>query len=245
MSTLYAPSVPDTPAIILGSKRILELNSDLGVSIAVSPKVSSWADQGSLGNTVVQATSARQLTQVLSVLDGHAAIRSDGVDDCLQRGGSFTGLAAGDRPYIYCVYAQRSGGASYTDTIVCLDTDGVAGGATHLCLLYHTTSSMSAYNGGNAANAVEGGLVARLVTARLEATGLALDINNTNVATGGTPGLVPTPTWLTLASRIQTGSVNGATDYFRVVIANPTPTAAQHTRMIAYLKKEYPSIGLP
>lgn len=244
-STLYASSVPDTPAIILGAKRVLELNSDV-VALGISPKISGWTDQSALANTPLQGTSAKQPTQVLGVLDGHASVRTDGGDDSLRVAGALVGLVAGDRPYIYCAYTPRAGALPYNDTLVCLDTDGAASATAHLELLYHTASTIKGTNGSSSVAPADATLATpRLVTLRWESATLEIDLNNSVLATTASGGLSATPLWLTLGDRVQAVSVPGATDYFRIVIANPAPTPAQHTRMIAYFKKQYPSLGLP
>lgn len=243
VSTLYGVSV-DTPASILGAKRVLELDSDVGVTLAISPKISSWVDQGPLGNTPSQSSSAKQPTRVLSVLDGHAAIRSDGSDDSLRVAGTYAGLVAGDRPYVYCVYTPRAGSSPYTQNVWALDTNGLASATNNLQMLEHVTTTLKGYNGVSQVAVAESALVARLVTLRWAASTLELDLNNTNIGSVASGGFTTTPLYLTLADRVAAVSLPGANDYFRMVISNPAPTAEQHARMIAYFKAQYPSLGL-
>jgi hypothetical protein len=244
-ATIYAPPTQDTPAIILGAKRILELDSDVGPVIGSGSRVTNWVDQSALGNSPSQPTAGKQPLQVAGVLDGHAAIRTDGSDDSLRLAGTFSGLAIGDRPYIYCVSKPRAGSVPYNDTLICLDTDGAASATSHLTLLFHTVSNIRAQSNSPFVSVGETSLSARLLTARFEASTLELDLNNVTLGTVAMSGMAAlTPIWLTLGDRVQGVSVPGATDYFRIVFANPAPSASQHARMLAYLRAKYPSCGI-
>jgi hypothetical protein len=236
----------DTLPSILGTQLMVDLDPDVGISFGVSPKVSGWADQSGRGNSPSQSTALKQPTQVLSVLDGHASMRTDGSDDSIRVGGTLTGLLAGDRPYIYCAYTPRAGAVPYNDTLVCLDTNGTAGTTAQLELLYHTANTIKGINGTTTVAPTDTVLATpRLATLRWESATLEIDLNNGVLATTPSGGLSATPLWMTLGDRIQGVSVPGATDYFRVAIANPAPSPTQHARVIAYLKQRYPSLGLP
>lgn len=76
--------------------------SDLGVTIETG--VSSWMDLSGGGNHLLQPVAAEQPTLLTNQLDGHPAIRFDGIDDHLL---SLTVPAASPRT-IYIVFKLRA-----------------------------------------------------------------------------------------------------------------------------------------
>jgi hypothetical protein len=232
------------PYSILGAKLIQDLNSDLGVSVSAG-KATAWADQGPLANSPAQATGSKQPAYVAAVLDGHAAVRSDGTDDLMRVSGTFAGLPIGIRPYFYVVVDPRSGSATYTSDLVYMDTDGLAGSVGNTQELVHIGANLVFRpNSLTAPTALNADLTAQLWTARYLADNTChLDINNVDVNSVSAGALPKASLWQSLFDRTASPVLPGAWDLFRVIIAD-SPTAAQHASLIAYLKAQFPSIAI-
>jgi len=228
-----------TPAE-LGSKLVLDLNSDLGITIGTG--VSQWSDQSTYGNHMTQAVAASQMAYVPSALDGHAVLRADGVDDFLTRDATFTGLAAGDKPYIYTVYDPLYASGNYSGNVWTLDATGVES-TSQIHELLHNAANMTLRRSTTLIAVAEGGLTPRLVTARWEAATFALDVNNVEIGSAAGVGLATTPLYYRVGARFD-GALRGNYDYARILMVM-APTALEHTLVIAYLKAQYPSLGLP
>lgn len=239
----------DTPLSIFGASRIkLDLNGDLGITFGIGSNVASWADQSAFGNSPAQATTATQPTQVLSVLDGHAAVRCNGS----QWLGVLTmnGVAAGDLPRIYSVMswalAQGSGQQGTSIQIASSATLNQNG-------MYLTRATTGVYcvpfrnalivAGGVTSLGTSG--VPILLDGRNDTAASVVAVNGTDVAsTAASGGLNTTPDRLYVGVKTDLSAMLTG-DMFRHLIINPPPTAAEHTRLLAYFKRTYPSLALP
>lgn len=227
---------------INGSQLKLDLDSDLGITIGTG--VSQWSDQSGTGNHLTQGTAGAQPAYVASVLDGHASVRTDAVNDCLNRINSFAGLAAGQFPYFYVVAASRAGVANYDGGLWELALTSVS---NQCASNFHTGTGLYARDVAADATYVDGTTGARLVTVRFEAALVALDTQNVQRATVASAfgGLHTTPDDFTIGRIFS--AFFGAYDLFKVVIVNggAAPiSAAQHAANIGYFRQRYPSLGL-
>ncbi len=228
-------------AQILGSKLILDLNSDFNGSVSAG----QWNDTSGRGNHVVQASAGLRPTVVASVMDGHASVRFDGVDDVMSRSATFSGTpATGSRMFGYCVFDPRWGSTAYDSAMWALSTDGTEGINSNIDTYVHSTVFMRCSNGvlisGGADPAV---LAPRLFTSRYDSPNCQIDVNGTMLASAVSSGIPHGgATYLRVGARWDDIYYLSA-DYFRLIFA-VNPSAAQHTAVMAYLRLTYPTLGL-
>jgi len=229
---------------ILGPKLVLDLDSDLGVTIATG--VSQWNDLSGRGNHVVQATGANQPARVLNVLDGHAAIRmTTAVRQFLARAGTFTGIAQGSFPRIYIICSYTA--ANPFGGVFEIATSGSSGtgfgqfiGAGTAFFDYQNATTFRRRI--TYVESLPAGPA--LWDASVSAGTLDYRKNNVSKATAvdAGPAYSGDPlTSLVVGSRYL---VNTDGDMFKIVIANPAPTAPQHAAVLSYLRARYPSCGI-
>lgn len=101
-------SAPVTPLTILGSLAWW-VRADMGITLGTG--VSAWADQVPAGTVnFANGTGAAQPAFIASAINGHPAVRSDGVDDVLSA--PWVRAAPGTQPfYIWLVCKQLGWGA--------------------------------------------------------------------------------------------------------------------------------------
>jgi hypothetical protein len=237
------------PASILGTKLVLDLNSDRGITLGVGSRVQSWADESGLGNTASQAIMATQPTRVLNAFDGHAVINH--VSGQYLERATFAGIGAGDRPRIYSIGCWSAAYPAMMGTLIELAYGaGVAPGEGALFCYYGSNMLVWQVNNAPLQNdsAIGGSSVPALFDGRIEAgIGLTVAINGVDA-----PIVDPADAGVTLAiDRLTIGvRTDKATQLLdgrtvRHIVANPAPTPTEHAALMAYLKLTYPSLGLP
>ncbi len=229
----------------LGSQLIVDLNSDVGITLATG--VSAWADLSGRGNSVIQATGAAQPAYVANVLNGHPALRYTGTQFLAKT--SFSGIGAGDRPRAYVV-ADFSQTGSFSAAPFAL---GASASTDTGMYIDHATTNIAGISklGGSVLSVAQGATTdgpAALYDISINAAFRTLiSQGNTLVGTGtsaGSSGL------LSAIDRLYVGILeNGVThpfsgDIIRLFVVNPAPTTAQHAAIITYLRALYPSLTL-
>jgi hypothetical protein len=249
ISRYFQTEVVPSPKTVLGSKLVLELCGEKGITLA-SGKVSGWADQSGRGNHLVQATTANQPTVLAAAMDGHAGVSCASTGQWLSNIGGFTGLAAGDKPYIYFAYHSLRGSTSRDNSwgLYALTTAGLTATSTDLALNHvagtgfvvangATTLALGEYNT-NFFNWQE------ILVAKLDAATMFLQfdgIYDASASVASSSGLAATPTSL-IVGRTPTMSV-GDFVLMHMLVVNPAPTSAENTAVLAYLKNRYPSLA--
>jgi hypothetical protein len=242
------PVLASTPTLaqINGASLVYDLNSDVGVTSAAG-LVSAWADSSghSPSGGVTQATSGQQPLVIANALDGHAAIRFDGVDDCLDNASGIVGIPAGAVPYVYCVWAPKSTSPLYLANVYSFGNGG--GTQVHNISLWHyTDGSLNAtVDSATAGLAVEAGSSARVNTVRLTAAALQFDLANVQVGTVAPTavGVQNAQTQVRIGKRWD-NAFPANIDVLRLAVVNPPPSAAQHAANMEYFRRTYPSAGL-
>ncbi len=244
------PALPPTVAEILGSDLILDLDSDLGITL-VAGAVNAWADQSGRGNSVTAPGANNRLAYALNVTDGHNAVRGTGVNDYMT--GALAGLAAGAHPTVWAVVALP-----VAAQVSIVETSDVTGSSTRGVSLYRETTrpTLGMATGSPLGNVVVdgGGTAVRPMSLlrgsltsgeRLElydnemwraSRATALDVSNPN-------GLATAQTQISVGL-LFAGAYPFNGDLFRLVISKAAPTQDQIAAMTRRLDYEYPSVGL-
>ncbi len=236
--TLYRDTPPD-PATILGAGLVLDLNGDVGVT-TVGGKVSAWVDQSPKGNSPSQPTAARRMTPSTTLLNGHVGL--SGVlanNQYLVLATGFTGIAVGDKPHAYVV-------ADVTPTTCALFelSDSAANNRAFNLALTGNSVSVTCVLG---ASVVRFSTLAAMSTGARRYEGFTNtadqaetrggDARVVSAATAG--GLAVAPTRLTVGVLADAASWGITGTIYRLLIANPAPTALQHGLITSYLRATY------
>jgi hypothetical protein len=218
---------------LLQGRLICDLDGD--VVTLTSGKVSAWQDQSGRSNTPVQATAGSRPSPGGS-LNGHAGVVFAGSHSLIQASG-FSGIAAGDKPRVYCVAAVTPTTAALWEL-----TDSVAANRV-MSLVANVTASTTAVLGAGtqrisaAATTVAVHRYEAFVNAADQSETRVDDSAGVSVATAG--GLTRAPTRLAVgvlgdgATWPMTGTI------YRMLFVNPAPTAQQHAAITSALKTLY------
>lgn len=236
-ATLYG-SPDQSPAVILGSQLVLDLNGDLGVTLAIG-KVSNWADQSTFGNSPSQPTAARR-PPASGLLNGHVGIAcATGSNQWLVMASGFTGIAVGDKPRLYFV-ADLSPTACGAFEL----TDSVAANRVMNLTANGAAASGTAILGGSAVNrfasiatSVGAKRYGSLVNSADQSETRVDDASAVSAATAG--GLTRAPTRMTIGILGDGVTWPASATFYRILIANPAPSGGQHAQLVSYLKHYY------
>lgn len=232
-----------TPAAILGSKLVADLDSALGISLSIG-KVSGWTDQGPLGNSLGQATAARRPVPGGS-LNGLTGITFAAASTQYLLTTALTGIAAGDKPLIYAVAdltLPMNGGGGGGGVIELSDSAAanrvmnfVASGSniSTTALLGATPTSRTA----TTTSTTGAKRYDSLVNASNQAEIRVTDAAAVSAATTGGLGRAPTRMTVGVLADNTTWPMQGT--IYKIVIVNPLPTVVQHADLVAYLKNRY------
>ena len=235
---------------VLGSKLKMDFNSDIGLQFGTGSNVNTWLDQSGNSFNLTQATTTQQPVAVPSVSDGHTAIRFDGSNDFLHCSG-LTGFTSGSAAY-YIVWADRQGIASYQATMFDFSIDGTSAnrGQTYLHNSnYHSFRNLTSQTAGDYVeiqyidNNVNTDV--RLWAMRFTGSAFTAEVNGVQVQSVTHSGqtLVAIPTAVRVGQLIPSGlPMKG--DVYRLICCNPGPSASEHTALMNYFKRQFPSAGI-
>ncbi len=240
-----------TPLSLVGNKLTVDLDSD-HVQLGAGSRVSAWTDQSDRGNTVAQGTFANQPTRVLNDLDGHGAVNFvTASNQFMSRElGTFTGLAAGDKPRFYVAMTWAANNLNRC-AVELSDTNGFNRGWQ-----LAAASDASLNNGwqigpvgSSSCSLTPAPLTPKLYDSRLIADRPRLSVNNGQSFVDGNlviaGGFRNTLTKLVIGRLADNVNYSLSGKIYRFLIVNPEPTSAEHDALIAFFKSTYPSLGLP
>lgn len=257
MSAAVTPAAAwvQRPIEILGVKLICDI--DAARVVYSGGKVVAAYDQSKRGNHFVQNTVSLQPAHISYTTEAaypslvKSAIRC-GPNKYLENT-ALVGLASGDRPYIYCVFRNNLGtGGAFAAWGICgMTASSPAGDVTNdFAFELRTTPSTGIDTKDGSSRAIGYSLgnsvyysAMMMLTAKYEAATFQSEFDcydywgprkTGSVASPG--GLQYTPVHFMLGRSFV---YSGGCDIHRLIIANPAPSAGEHTAMRTYLQNEY------
>jgi hypothetical protein len=227
--TSLAAGASDSVAAILGAKRIVDFDAGQNIVYAASPAVSQWTDTAQ-GLVLTQANVSDQ-PAIVAGFGGKSAMRFGASGTPGLTGPAPAGLAAGDRPYVYeVIYRDVHWGDSGIWRVNASD-------------FHHYGTSpdgyANRYRGGNWSQfGNPAGYILAMYCIRYDAAACVMEYNGSAVVNGPASTLAA-PTLFAVGAPVPT---NRQIDLYRLIVANPAPTADEHARVLAALRTEYPGL---
>lgn len=228
MMSIRATLVVDqvTPSTILGSKCVLDLDSDRGLTFGAGGGVAQWNDQSPQGNHFTQATLGSQPALNTGTLrNGRKGVT---LHPTFMSRASFAGIAAGAHPYVYLLW-NPDGGIFFYYQRQMLAFCGVSVRVDYLTVNAAPAAGFTA------------GVLTRpaLLVVRYDADATRVEWNNVQVSTGAAAALTASAGFA-----LAENSSGDPWTAYRLVVTSDAPTAAEHAAMVEYFRSQYPAAAI-